>query len=101
MAPEVCRGSFYDEKCDVWSVGVVCLELSELIWPLSELPAMQALVELMQGYVPRLKEPQKWSANFVSFVNDCLEPDPAKRKKAGELLKVLSYLLSYIKLLLF
>lgn len=64
------------------------MELSELIWPLSDLPAMQALVELMQGYVPRLKEPQKWSADFVSFVNECLEPDPVKRKRAAELLRV-------------
>jgi serine/threonine protein kinase len=40
----------------------------------------------MQSGGPTLKEPARWSVEFVSFVERCLVVDPSKRATAAELL---------------
>ena len=29
MAPEIVQGKEYDERCDLWSIGIVGIELAE------------------------------------------------------------------------
>jgi len=36
---------------------------------------------------PQLKNPERWSKDFVNFIAVCLCKDPAQRKTATELLK--------------
>ncbi len=40
------------------------------IWPLPDVPAMQVIVELMMGFLPRLKLPEQWYA--LSACGPCL-----------------------------
>jgi serine/threonine protein kinase len=43
MAPEVCKGTPYDFKTDIWSMGMVMMEMAELTLPLAGTPALQVL----------------------------------------------------------
>ena len=45
---------------------------------------------------PKLKEPEKWSAEFNDFLAKCLVKDAASRASAEELLKVLSLCLFFL-----
>jgi hypothetical protein len=70
-----------------------CLPMSHLLrksMPLAGTPPMQVIFRMCSGFIPRLRDPSKWSKPFVSFVHACLEPDVSKRPSAAELLKVQS-----------
>ncbi|VEL31661.1 unnamed protein product [Protopolystoma xenopodis] len=56
MAPEVAaveRKGGYDEKCDIWAVGITSIEYAELQPPMFDLHPMKALRILgMRTYKP-------------------------------------------------
>eukprot|EP00298_Acanthocystis_sp_HF-20_P009812 c18521_g2_i1.p1 GENE.c18521_g2_i1~~c18521_g2_i1.p1 ORF type:complete len:151 (-),score=62.48 c18521_g2_i1:26-478(-) len=84
MAPEVIRGLHYDTKADVWSVGIVAIEMIDGLPPyMTETPlkAMH-LICTKPPAAPR----SKCSTEFRSFVQKCLQRDPADRWSCDELL---------------
>lgn len=91
MAPEIISNksgkSPYDEKIDIWSLGITCIELAEKDPPLSELHPMRALMQIPMRDPPFLKNPKKWSSEFQDFIKQCLIKEPSKRPTATELLK--------------
>jgi serine/threonine protein kinase len=48
----------------------------------------QALFRIMHEDPPTLAEPQKWSPQFVSFIDACLKKEPTERLSALALLEV-------------
>ena len=61
----ICRiidgESSYDKSVDIWSLGIVAIELAEGKPPLHDLSPLKVLKEIPKRPPPRLKEPHKWS----------------------------------------
>jgi len=86
MAPELIRGQEYTYKVDVWSLGIMVMEMAEGEPPYMEFPPLRALFLITTKGIPDLKAPENWSPQFRNFVSLCLEVDPEKRWDATQLL---------------
>lgn len=87
MAPEVIRGVDYDYKVDIWSLGIMALEMADGEPPLLDLPPLRALFIIATQPPPTLRNPEQWSSTFKDFLALALAKNPAKRATADELLK--------------
>jgi len=89
IAPEVVNTVIapYDEKCDVWSLGITCIELAELQPPLHEIAPMTAVMQIPKNPPPTLQCASQWSPEFNDFLRECFIKDPNKRKSCKELLQ--------------
>mmetsp|Transcript_43142 Transcript_43142/g.84357 ORF Transcript_43142/g.84357 Transcript_43142/m.84357 type:complete len:270 (+) Transcript_43142:1-810(+) len=87
MAPELVRGHKYDQKVDVWSLGIMLIEMAEFEPPYLKEQPLRALYLIATKGMPRLKQQSKYSSLFIEFYNKCLAVDPAKRGSASELLQ--------------
>jgi len=87
MAPELIRGQNYDQKVDLWSLGIMIMEMAEGEPPYMEFPPLRALFLITTKGIPDLKEPSKWSNEMKNFLSKCLEKDPEARPDATEMLK--------------
>lgn len=91
MAPEVVicenvRDKPYDNKCDIWSLGITLIELAEMSPPYHDMHPMRVLFKIPKSAPPTLTDAHKWSADFNDFLMRALEKDPASRPTAAELL---------------
>jgi serine/threonine protein kinase len=91
MAPEVILKQQYGAEVDVWSLGVMALEIAEWDPPYIEFNTTKALFLISTQGVPSLKDKKKWSSDFKDFVEKCVEKDAAKRTASIELLQVSLY----------
>jgi len=91
MAPEVISNKTgncpYDQKADLWSLGITLLELAERNPPLHEIHPMKALMMIPMRDAPSFAHPEAWGKDFKDFVAQCLIKQPEKRKTAEEMLK--------------
>lgn len=90
-APEVAaveRKGGYNQLCDIWATGITAIELAELQPPMFDLHPMRALFLMSKSSFkpPTLKEKEKWSPTFHSFIKTSLTKNPKKRPTAGKLL---------------
>jgi len=87
MAPEVLKQNNYDQKADIWSMGISIIEMSEGKPPLSDLHPLRALLQIPSNPAPKLQNQNEWTQEMHSFLALCLEKDPQKRSTAADLLK--------------
>jgi len=87
MAPELIRGQNYDQKVDIWSLGIMCMEMAEGEPPYMDFPPLRALFLITTKGIPPLKETTRWTPEFKDFVAKCLDKEPESRPDANDMLK--------------
>lgn len=92
MAPEVIAcdenpDATYDNRSDLWSLGITALEMAESQPPMCELHPMRALFLIPRNPPPRLKS-KKWNKKFQNFIETVLVKDYTQRPSTEHLLKV-------------
>ncbi|KAF0982806.1 hypothetical protein FDP41_010785 [Naegleria fowleri] len=97
LSPERLQGCSYNYNSDIWSLGVLTIELMTKVHPLSTLPTLSHFdivdkLENIQNDITEIIEKynatteKKISPEFRDFVLKCCEPDKDKRPFADELL---------------
>jgi len=86
MAPELIRGHDYGTKVDIWSLGIMLIEMAEGEPPYMEYPPLRALFLITTKGIPPLKDQSKWSREFHDFFQKCLDVNVQTRPEASELL---------------
>lgn len=84
MAPEVIQESLYDEKADIWSLGITAFEIATGYPPYATAHPYRALMLIPKNDPPRLDD--KHSRSLRDFVAACLRKDPKDRPSAEQLL---------------
>lgn len=87
MAPEVVSRRPYGNKVDIWSLGIMIIEMLEGEPPyLSERP-LKAIFLIAKYGKPSIKNEEKLSLQLRNFIYKCLEVEVENRASATELLR--------------
>jgi len=87
LAPEVVRGDHYGTAADIWSHGIMVLEMLEGEPPLMDFPPVRALFLIATKGIPPLQNTGKWSPCLLEFYGSCVKMDANLRPSAVELLE--------------
>jgi len=90
MAPEVVKGKEYGAKVDVWSLGIMVIEMIEKEPPYIDEEPLKALYLIATNGTPSLKKPELHSRELKAFLAYCLCLDVASRATVDQLLQVRS-----------
>jgi p21-activated kinase 1 len=88
MAPEVVTRKEYGFKVDIWSLGLMCIEMLDGEPPYLHENPLRALYLIANYGTPRLQNPEKLSSLLKKFIYTCLEVNVQRRPSANALLSV-------------
>ncbi|KAJ4957448.1 hypothetical protein NE237_024559 [Protea cynaroides] len=91
MAPEVLRNEPANEKCDVFSFGVILWELATLRTPWNWMNPMQ-VVGAVGFQNRRLDIPEEVDPTVAQIISDCWQSDPNLRPSFAQLMYRLKHL---------
>jgi len=90
MAPEVIKRENYDNKIDIWSLGITTLELFIGKPPNNDLDPMTAIRKTVYDISPTIESykemSKKGSSALNNFISKCLQKNSSLRPTAKELL---------------
>ncbi|XP_072776927.1 serine/threonine-protein kinase PAK 4 isoform X2 [Taeniopygia guttata] len=87
MAPELISRLPYGPEVDIWSLGVMVIEMVDGEPPYFNEPPLKAMKLIRDNLPPRLKNGHKVSPSLKGFLERMLVRDPAQRASAPELLR--------------
>lgn len=85
MAPEICENKEYSFKADIWSLGVILLEMCLLRPPFdaNSLPVLALKISKGEHY----PVPRNYSRELRKLVTEMLQVDPGRRPSINEVLR--------------
>ena len=83
-SPELCKGLAYDNKSDMWAIGVVLFELMAQQRPFESNNTFRVLYLISKN--ERLPTPTTHSKHLQDMCDELLEVDPHDRPSAAELM---------------
>uniref|UniRef100_A0A8D3BCK2 non-specific serine/threonine protein kinase n=1 Tax=Scophthalmus maximus TaxID=52904 RepID=A0A8D3BCK2_SCOMX len=87
MAPELISRLPYGPEVDIWSLGIMVIEMVDGEPPYFNEPPLKAMKMIRDNLPPKLKNLHKVSPVLKGFLDRMLVRDPAQRGPASELLK--------------
>lgn len=85
ISPEIIESLDYNYKVDIWSLGILAIEIATGSCPRLNQHPMDILYSVPKDPSPQL--PGSFSAEFRDFVSRTTEKNPLHRSSAAELLK--------------
>lgn len=96
MAPEVIRGELSNEKCDVFSFGVILWELVTLQQPWRQLNPSQVVAAV--GFMgKRLEIPRHVNPQVAALIELCWATEPKRRPSFSYIMKCLQQIITEAK----
>nr|BAJ93905.1 predicted protein [Hordeum vulgare subsp. vulgare] len=87
MAPEVIKSKRYDTKADVWSIGIMAIEMVEGEPPYMEESMLRALFLIASKGRPEFHRPDLMSEDLKDFIDQCTKYEAEDRPTTSMLLK--------------
>eukprot|EP00128_Syssomonas_multiformis_P005575 Colp12_sorted_trinity150504_noHs@19123 len=87
MAPEIVKQKDYGPKVDIWSLGIMVIEMIEGEPPYLDEEPLKALYLIATNGTPQLKQPDRISPELRRFLDRCLVVDVETRATATDLLQ--------------
>ena len=86
MSPEIIKRKQYGPKVDVWSTGILLIEMLEGEPPYMDEEPLKALYLIATNGTPTLKRPEFLSAHCRDFISRCLQVPCENRASVEELM---------------
>lgn len=84
LSPEMCEDKPYNQKSDIWALGIILYELCTFRHPFNATNQ----VALIRKIIENEPEPiRKYSSDLQEMINRCLKKDQKKRPTIDEILK--------------